>query len=188
MESLTRFPHFEGSDASAAQAAIQGVNGTDLGGRTLNVNEARPRGDGRGGGGGRRPPGVAWIPGACPGVDPFRQANVLVDAQGGEQVETLENKTDFLSPKLGSLPIVHRREILPHEEDTSLGRCQKSPNDVKQGRLSRTRASHDGDELAFADLQVHAAERSNGDVSHLIVLFEPDRLQTNRRDRTLSQR
>ena len=54
MESLTRFPHFEGSDASAAQATIQGVNGTDLGGRTLNVNEARPRGDGRGGGGGRR--------------------------------------------------------------------------------------------------------------------------------------
>ncbi len=42
-----------------AQAAIAGLNGTEMGGRTLNVNEARPRsegggGGGRGGGGGDR--------------------------------------------------------------------------------------------------------------------------------------
>jgi len=39
-----------------AQKAIEGLNGTDLMGRTLNVNEARPRTDrgGRGGGGGSR--------------------------------------------------------------------------------------------------------------------------------------
>jgi len=39
-----------------AQAAITGVNGKDLMGRALNVNEARPRTErrgGRGGGGGR---------------------------------------------------------------------------------------------------------------------------------------
>ena len=34
------------------QAAIDGLNGKDLKGRTLNVNEARPRNDDRGGGGG----------------------------------------------------------------------------------------------------------------------------------------
>jgi len=34
-----------------AQAAIASLNGTDLGGRTLNVNEARPRTEGGGGGG-----------------------------------------------------------------------------------------------------------------------------------------
>lgn len=38
-----------------AQAAISGMNGTEMKGRTLNVNEARPRSDDRqGGGGGRR--------------------------------------------------------------------------------------------------------------------------------------
>jgi RNA recognition motif-containing protein len=41
-----------------AMSAISGVNGKDLSGRTLNVNEARPRSDNRrgqgGGGGGRR--------------------------------------------------------------------------------------------------------------------------------------
>jgi len=35
-----------------AQAAMTALNGSDLDGRTLNVNEARPRGDRRGGGGG----------------------------------------------------------------------------------------------------------------------------------------
>jgi len=45
-----------------AQAAIAGLNGSDMGGRSLNVNQARPRtdrggggdGGGRGGGGGGR--------------------------------------------------------------------------------------------------------------------------------------
>jgi RNA recognition motif-containing protein len=46
-----------------AKAAISGMNGKDVKGRTLNVNEARPRtddrrgGGGGGGGGGRRPGG-----------------------------------------------------------------------------------------------------------------------------------
>ena len=35
-----------------AQAAMTALNGTELDGRALNVNEARPRGDSRGGGGG----------------------------------------------------------------------------------------------------------------------------------------
>jgi RNA recognition motif-containing protein len=36
------------------QKAIDGLNGTDLMGRTVNVNEARPRTERRGGGGGGR--------------------------------------------------------------------------------------------------------------------------------------
>jgi RNA recognition motif-containing protein len=43
-----------------AKAAISGMNGKEMKGRTLNVNEARPRTDDRrggGGGGGRRPGG-----------------------------------------------------------------------------------------------------------------------------------
>ena len=36
-----------------ARAAMEGLNGTDMGGRTLNINEARPRQDRGGGGGGR---------------------------------------------------------------------------------------------------------------------------------------
>lgn len=48
------FGFVEMNDDSQAKAAIAGLNGKDLDGRTLNVNEARPREDrgGRGGGGG----------------------------------------------------------------------------------------------------------------------------------------
>lgn len=46
------FAFVEMPDSAAAQAAIEGLNGTDLGGRALKVNEARPKRD-RGGGGGR---------------------------------------------------------------------------------------------------------------------------------------
>ena len=37
---------------SGADEAISATNGFDMGGRKLNVNEARPRNDNRGGGGG----------------------------------------------------------------------------------------------------------------------------------------
>ncbi len=47
------FAFVEMSDSAAAQAAIAGVNGTELGGRALKVNEAKPKREG-GGGGGRR--------------------------------------------------------------------------------------------------------------------------------------
>lgn len=42
------------SDDNAAKAAIEALNGQEVDGRPINVNEARPRTDGpRGGGGGR---------------------------------------------------------------------------------------------------------------------------------------
>jgi len=41
-------------DNAAAQAAIEALNGTELGGRNINVNEARPREERGGGGGGYR--------------------------------------------------------------------------------------------------------------------------------------
>jgi RNA recognition motif-containing protein len=55
------FGFVEMATNAEAQAAITGLNGTDLKGRALNVSEARPRterrGGGGGGGGGGRPGG-----------------------------------------------------------------------------------------------------------------------------------
>ena len=47
------FAFVEMADQAAATEAISGLNGQDMNGRTLSVNEARPRA-GRGGGGGGR--------------------------------------------------------------------------------------------------------------------------------------
>lgn len=52
------FGFVEMPNPAEAQAAIAGVNGKEIKGRALNVNEARPRTEGgRGGGGGGRPGG-----------------------------------------------------------------------------------------------------------------------------------
>lgn len=54
------FGFVEMPDRASAEAAINGLNGKDIKGRTLNINEARPKTDDRsggrrpGGGGGRR--------------------------------------------------------------------------------------------------------------------------------------
>jgi len=47
------FGFVEMPDKAEAEAAIAGLNGKDLKGRPLTVNEARPREDRQGGGGGR---------------------------------------------------------------------------------------------------------------------------------------
>jgi RNA recognition motif-containing protein len=57
------FGFVEMGSAEQGQAAISGMNGKELKGRKLNVNEARPRqDDGRGGGGMRRPGGGGGRP------------------------------------------------------------------------------------------------------------------------------
>lgn len=48
------FGFVEMSDDAEGERAIAALNGADLGGRALNVNEARPKTSGGGGGGGFR--------------------------------------------------------------------------------------------------------------------------------------
>jgi len=48
------FAFVEMSDAREADQAIAGLNGSNLGGRAINVNEARPKADRPHGGGDRR--------------------------------------------------------------------------------------------------------------------------------------
>jgi RNA recognition motif-containing protein len=48
------FGFVEMADASKGRTAVEQINGREVGGRTLNVNEAKPRADRGDGGGGRR--------------------------------------------------------------------------------------------------------------------------------------
>jgi RNA recognition motif-containing protein len=54
------FGFVEMEDKAEAEKAIAGVNGKDLKGRTLNVNEARPREERRSSGGGGGGGGRSW--------------------------------------------------------------------------------------------------------------------------------
>lgn len=53
------FAFVEMTNAAEADRAIESLNGTELGGRSLNVNEARPKTNG-GGGGGRERRAPRW--------------------------------------------------------------------------------------------------------------------------------
>src|SRR5581483_9805117 len=69
------FAFVEMADSGEAEKAIAALNGKELGGRTLNINEARPKtagggggfGGGRPGGGGGRPGGGGGFGGGRPG-------------------------------------------------------------------------------------------------------------------------
>jgi cold-inducible RNA-binding protein len=54
------FGFVEMSDDEEAKAAINGLNGKEMDGRTLNVSEARPRAEGPRGGGGGGPRGGGY--------------------------------------------------------------------------------------------------------------------------------
>ena len=54
------FGFVEMPDDDAAKQAIEAVNGTEFAGRTLTVNEAKPKRQGGGGGGGRRDNRNRW--------------------------------------------------------------------------------------------------------------------------------
>src|ERR1700733_12758999 len=54
------FGFVEVSNNAEADRAISELNGRDLDGRALNVNEARPKTEGSGGGGGRRQQSNRW--------------------------------------------------------------------------------------------------------------------------------
>ena len=57
------FAFVEMTDRTAAESAISQLNGEDLNGRAMNINEARPKpqgGSAHGGGGGGRGRGARW--------------------------------------------------------------------------------------------------------------------------------
>ncbi len=68
------FAFVEMTDNGEAEKAIAALNGTELGGRALNINEARPKTDNRGGGGGFRGgrPGGGGRSGGGGGRDDYR--------------------------------------------------------------------------------------------------------------------
>ena len=67
------FGFVEMPDDQEATKAISAVNGTDVGGRTLAVNEARPKTDRPGGGSGRRPDKKDRFGREAPKIPPKRQ-------------------------------------------------------------------------------------------------------------------
>ncbi len=92
------FAFVEMTDSAEAEKAIAALNGKELGGRALNINEARPKTDrggpprgGRPGGGGGRPGVVVDVRVAAVGATTIRATRVSPESHAGKQKHPVEH-------------------------------------------------------------------------------------------------
>src|SRR5579864_5185284 len=78
-----------------------------------------------------------------------RKLDVLEGGRPRQQVELLEDEAEHPVADLRELGAAHARDVTARE-DVAAGRgAVQAADDVHEGRFSRTRRSHDGDELAL---------------------------------------
>jgi hypothetical protein len=82
----------------------------------------------------------------------------------------LEDEADGLVPKIRELVARHLRQRLAVDPHLAGGGPVERSNQVHQGRLSRSRRTHDGDELAGLDIKADAVEGADFLVSHFVDL------------------
>ena len=87
-----------------------------------------------------------------------RQLDVAQRGHVRQQVELLEHEADVAVADLGQPVLVEVGDVLTGEEQLSRRRDVEAADDVHQRRLARARRADDGDELAFVDAQVDAAQ------------------------------
>ena len=106
-----------------------------------------------------------------------RQFKVFTGSRSLQKVEALEDEADVVAPKQRALRPVQRTDINAAKVVATAGGCIEAAKDVHGRRLSRTGRSHDGDEFAIIDGQVHPVKRAHFgfalavDLGHLV---EPD--------------
>ena len=93
-----------------------------------------------------------------------RQFDVLLYAEVVDEVEALEDEADESLAQSVALGFAEWCHILSAEQILSACRGIKQSEDVEQCGLSAAAGAHDGDELAFVNLKVHAGK---GDSAHL---------------------
>ena len=95
------------------------------------------------------------------------QFDVLFDTEVVNQVKRLEDETDEAFAQSVALRLAEVAHVLSAEQILSVGGGVEQSEDIEQCGLATAAGAHDGDELAFVDVDVHAAE---GDSAHFFRL------------------
>ena len=85
-----------------------------------------------------------------------------------QQIKALEHKSDFLIANLGQLVIFKVRDALPIQDVLAGGWPVQAADNVHQGRLARSRGSHDRDHFASLNFKREPAQGMYLYISHLI--------------------
>ena len=97
-----------------------------------------------------------------PAGDVQGQGDVLLRAQGGHQVEGLEDEADVLAAQPGESAPAHGRDLLPVERDRPGGGRLQARQAVHEGGLARAGGAHDGGEAPAREVHVDGVERGDG--------------------------
>src|SRR5262249_38104684 len=79
----------------------------------------------------------------------------------GHEVVRLEDEADLVSPKLGELALVERRQVDIPDEHPARGQGVETGHAVHEGRLARAGRTHDGGIDALVELRRDAVEGSH---------------------------
>jgi hypothetical protein len=77
-----------------------------------------------------------------------RKEDVLLRVEDRHQVEALEDEAELVAPHPRQLAVLEAGELRPVDRDGARGRTVEARQEMHQGRLARTRRSHDGGESA----------------------------------------
>jgi hypothetical protein len=66
-------------------------------------------------------------------VDMLCQSDVVVRVESGEQIETLKDKTNFVTAQQSARGIAHSGEVVAIEQDASGGGLGEAANHVQHG-------------------------------------------------------
>ena len=100
------------------------------------------------------------------------QIDVLLHRQVVEQVIALEDHADFALGQLGAVLALHQMHRLFAEPVFAGPLVVEQGEHIQQRGLSRARRTHDGDELAFLDGEINAAQYPGLSRSGFVTAFD----------------
>ncbi len=103
-----------------------------------------------------------------------RDLDVFDDRVLRQQVVGLEDEADVAAADLGELVVVHVGDVFVAEEIMAAGAAVEAAEQVQQRGFARAGRAHQGDEVAFLEVERHAGEGGHDDLFHLVVLDEVD--------------
>src|SRR5215469_3655301 len=91
-------------------------------------------------------------------VNELRNGDVALGSQCGEEIEALENETDFRAAELGAGGVAQRGEVVAVNENFAARRLRQAADYVQKRRLAASRWAHHRDRFAGQDLEIHATQ------------------------------
>ena len=94
-------------------------------------------------------------------VDMLGEGDVVARGEGGEEIEFLEDESDFMAAKLGSGGVTERGEVVAIEHDTSTRGAGEATHHMQHGGFTASGGPHDGKEIAGHDFDAYTTKGLN---------------------------